>query len=38
LPRTGDDSSLTMARVAIVFVAAGGVLVLVARTRRARLA
>lgn len=38
LPRTGDDSSLTMARVAIVFVAAGGVLVLVARTRRASLA
>jgi LPXTG-motif cell wall-anchored protein len=38
LPRTGDDSSMAMARVAIVFVAAGGLLVLAARKRRASLA
>jgi LPXTG-motif cell wall-anchored protein len=38
LPRTGDDSSMTMARVAIGFVAAGGLLVLAARRRRATLA
>lgn len=38
LPRTGDDSSMTMARVAVVFVAAGGLLVLATRKRRAGLA
>ena len=38
LPRTGDDSSMTMARVAIGFVAAGGLLVLAARRRRASVA
>jgi LPXTG-motif cell wall-anchored protein len=38
LPRTGDDSSMTMARVAIVLVAAGGLLVLAARRRHANLA
>jgi LPXTG-motif cell wall-anchored protein len=38
LPRTGDDSSMTMARVAAGLVAAGGVLVLVARRRRTSLA
>lgn len=35
LPRTGDDSSLPMARAAVVLVAAGGVLVLAARRHRA---
>jgi LPXTG-motif cell wall-anchored protein len=38
LPQTGDDTSVAMARVAAGMVAAGGVLVLVARRRRASLA
>jgi LPXTG-motif cell wall-anchored protein len=38
LPRTGDGSSMTLARVAVVTVAAGGLLVLAARKRRASLA
>jgi LPXTG-motif cell wall-anchored protein len=38
LPNTGDDSSMTLARVAVVTVAAGGLLVLAARKRRASLA
>jgi hypothetical protein len=37
LPRTGDDSSLPMARAAVVLVAGGGVLVLAARRHRANL-
>jgi|SoiMethySBSTD1v2_1073268.scaffolds.fasta_scaffold118758_2 LPXTG-motif cell wall-anchored protein len=35
LPRTGDDSSVPLARAAIVLVAAGGALVFLARRRRA---
>jgi LPXTG-motif cell wall-anchored protein len=38
LPRTGDDSSLPLARAAVVMVAAGGVLVLTARRRSASFA
>ena len=38
LPRTGDDSTMTMARVAIVLVAAGGLLVLGVRRRQTSLA
>ena len=37
LPRTGDDSSLPMARAAVILVAGGGVLVLAARRHRANL-
>jgi LPXTG-motif cell wall-anchored protein len=36
LPRTGSSSSLPMARIAVVLVAAGGLLVLSARKRAAR--
>jgi LPXTG-motif cell wall-anchored protein len=38
LPRTGDDSSLLLARAGVVMVAAGGLAVLAARRRRASLA
>jgi hypothetical protein len=37
LPRTGDDTSMALARGAIVMVAAGGILTLVARRRLASL-
>ena len=36
LPRTGSDSSLPLAKVAIVLIAAGGLLVLVSRDRSGR--
>lgn len=36
LPRTGSDSSLPLAKVAIVLIAAGGLLVLVSRDRSSR--
>lgn len=35
LPRTGDDSSMLLARVGIVTLAAGGLVLLAARRRRA---
>lgn len=38
LPRTGDDSSLPLARAGVVLVAAGGLVVLAARRRRASFA
>jgi LPXTG-motif cell wall-anchored protein len=38
LPRTGDDSSLVLARGAAILIAVGGVLVLAVRRRRASIA
>ncbi|HYF46858.1 MAG TPA: LPXTG cell wall anchor domain-containing protein [Acidimicrobiales bacterium] len=38
LPRTGSDSSLPLAKVAIVLIAAGGLLLLVSRDRSRRTA
>lgn len=36
LPRTGTDNSLPLAKIAIVLIAAGGLLIVVARDRRSK--